>query len=155
MVTVHNQPVHRRVGFHTALAAIAAAALALRVVYTLAAAPDLVGFHDYHFYHHIAGVIADGRGYVDPFELKLGRVMPTAFHPPLWPLLLAAPSKLGIGTVIGHKLVGCAVGAVTVAITGLVGRRIGGDRTGLVAAAVIALLPLQVIADNSLMAEPL
>lgn len=81
--------------------------------------------------------------------------MPTAYHPPLFPALLAIPSKLGLSSYGEHRAVGCAMGAATVGVVGLAGRRIAGDRLGLAAAALAAVyLPL--IANESvLMSESL
>src|SRR4051794_10959000 len=63
--------------FGPALAAVAAAGLALRLVYVLALTPDLEGRGDSQYYHRLANLIADGHGFVDP-----SNGTPTALPPP-------------------------------------------------------------------------
>jgi 4-amino-4-deoxy-L-arabinose transferase-like glycosyltransferase len=138
------------------LGLIVAGALLVRVLYTVIVARDVSGIGDYFFYHWSANDLAHGRGFIDPFELRFhGRALPTAGHPPLWPFLLAVFSKLGATTTLAHKLVGCAVGTGVVACVGLLGRRVGGETVGLLAAAIAAVYPVLVGADGSLMSESL
>lgn len=158
----------RRVtSFKLRLALIAAAALTVRVAYLLAVGKDVTGIGDFYFYHWSANLIADGRGYTDPFVLSFQDVaLPTAEHPPLWSFLLAvvsilggAGSPLGVtgpeGDFVAHRLAGCVVGAAVVVLIGLLGRRLGGERVGLVAAGIAAVYPVLVTADASLMSETL
>jgi 4-amino-4-deoxy-L-arabinose transferase-like glycosyltransferase len=138
------------------LALIVAAALTVRVAYTLAIARSTPGIGDFFYYHWIANLIADGRGYIDPFdELLRGQVNASAGHPPLWPALLSLVSELGGRSLEAHRLTGCVLGAGTVVLVGLLGRRIGGVRVGLVAAGVAAGYPILIGADGSLLAESL
>src|SRR3954454_19925021 len=53
--------------------------------------------------------------------------------PPLWSAFLAVFSAVGARSYEAHELVACAVGAATVVCGGLLGRRLGGERAGLVA----------------------
>ncbi len=138
------------------LGLIVVGALVVRVLYTVIVARDVSGIGDYFFYHWSANDLANGRGFIDPFELRFhGRALPTAGHPPLWPFLLAAFSKLGATSTLAHKLVGCAIGTGVAACVGLLGRRVGGPTVGLVAAALAAIYPVLVGADGSLMSESL
>jgi 4-amino-4-deoxy-L-arabinose transferase-like glycosyltransferase len=136
-----------------------AGALALRLLYTIAVAgnqfsPGPAG--DFIFFHEIANLIADGRGFISPFTLDVDhRVAATAEHPPLWPLLLSAASKLGGNGLLAHRLVGVPIGTAVVGCLGLIGRRVGGDRAGLAAASIAAVHPLLIAADGSLMSETL
>jgi 4-amino-4-deoxy-L-arabinose transferase-like glycosyltransferase len=142
--------------FGRRLGLIAAGALALRLIYLAVLARHVGGAGDYHFYDSTANLIADGRFFTDPFRLAAdGVATPTAAHPPLWPLLLSVSSLLGATGETAHKLVGCLVGTGVVGLIGLLGRRIGGDRLGLAAAAIAAVYPVLVAADASLMSEPL
>ena len=50
---------------------------------------------------------------------------------------------------------GCLVGALVIVVVGLLGRRVGGPRVGLIAAALTALYPHLLAADVSLMSESL
>jgi 4-amino-4-deoxy-L-arabinose transferase-like glycosyltransferase len=145
--------------FTKRLTLILAAALALRLLYTVAVAGNEYSpgpFGDFFFFHEIANLIADGEGFVSPYLVEeAGRVEPTAEHPPLWPLLLAAASELGGNGLLAHRLVGVPVGVATVAVLALIGRRLGGDRAGLAVAAIGASHPLLIAADGSLMSETL
>ncbi len=56
-----------------------------------------------------------------------------------------APSQLSIGTfVLAARMANVVVAAATVAITGLIGKRLGGAGAGLLAAALVAIVPLSV-----------
>ena len=145
--------------FTKRLALILAGALALRLVYTIAVAgndysPGPAG--DFFFFHEIANLLAGGEGFVAPYTLEVtGAVEPTAEHPPLWPLLLAAASEVGGNGLLSHRLVGVPIGVGTVGLLALIGRRLGGDTAGLTVAAIGAAHPLLIAADGSLMSETL
>jgi len=141
--------------FALILGAVAIAGLALRIVYSVLIAPDDLGF-DAIWYELQSETLAKGPGYVDPdLFFRLGRSVPTANFPPLWPTVLAAATKIGLDGQQAHQLVGAVIGSITVVVTGLIGRRVGGSRFGLVAAAFVAASPLLIAADGSLMAESL
>jgi 4-amino-4-deoxy-L-arabinose transferase-like glycosyltransferase len=141
--------------FPLRLAAIALAALVVRVLHTLLIADDVQGVGDYFFYHASASQLADGRGYIDPFLSRAGHPYPTALHPPGWPLVLSVASWLGVKGELGHKLVGAPIGAAVVVLCGLIGRRAAGERAGLMAAGIAAIYPTLIAADASLMSETL
>jgi hypothetical protein len=149
----------RLTSFRARLAGIVCAGFALRVVYTLALArhdnpPS--SFGDAFFFHSVANLIADGHGFSHPFYwLADHYAAPTAAHPPLWPLVLAAFSAIGADGHTAHRLVGDLVGAGVIAVAGLLGARVGGSRTGLIAAAVAGVYPIFIAADGSVMSEPL
>jgi 4-amino-4-deoxy-L-arabinose transferase-like glycosyltransferase len=143
------------------LALILVGALVIRVLYTLLVAQDIPVIGDALTYHLLGGNIADGKGFeraphpqLAPFEgWKPG--VPTAEHPPLFPLLIGLITKLGATGYLAQKLVLCVVGTVTVAFVGLAGREAAGPTTGLVAAALAAVYPFLWVVDGSLMSETL
>jgi 4-amino-4-deoxy-L-arabinose transferase-like glycosyltransferase len=141
------------------LLAILAGAFAVRLLYTIAVAgneysPGPAG--DFFYFHELANLLADGRGFVAPFTLQeVGDVRPTAEHPPLWPLVLSAASELGGNGILAHRLVGVPLGVATVGVLGLIGRRLAGETAGLMVAALGAAHPLLIAADGSLMSETL
>jgi 4-amino-4-deoxy-L-arabinose transferase-like glycosyltransferase len=142
--------------FRARVALIALAALALRVGYVVGPARHVKGIGDWYFFHWGSNLIADGHWFVEPFQKVFhGRLVPSAGHPPLWELLLSGVSWLGGTSYIAHRLLGCALGAVTVVLIGMLGRRVGGERAGLVAAALAAVYPVMIAADGSLMSEGL
>jgi 4-amino-4-deoxy-L-arabinose transferase-like glycosyltransferase len=142
--------------FRARLGLIAGAAFALRAVWALAVAPESLNHQgDARFFHLTANLLVDGHGFIAPLPFATSGVeLPTSEHPPGWPALLAAFSAFGGRSYTVHELVGCAVGAGIVVCAGLLGRRVGGPRAGLIAAAIAALYPVYVALDGSLMSEP-
>jgi 4-amino-4-deoxy-L-arabinose transferase-like glycosyltransferase len=145
-----------RGSFRVRLAAIVAGAVALRLLYVLVLARHVPMAGDSQFFNAEANLVADGKGYVEPFvEAAYGISVPTAAHPPLYPTVLAGMSFLGFDGVLAHRALGALLGGGTIVLIALLGRRIGGERVGLVAAAVAALYPLLVAADGAPMSESL
>lgn len=142
-------------GFEGRLLAIAVAGLALRVGHVLWLGGSAGGIGDFFFYHDSANYLADGRGFINPYALALGPALPTVEHPPLWPLVLSVTSALGGTGFIAHRLTGCLIGAVAIVVIGLIGRRVAGERAGLLAAVLAAVYPTLIGADGSLMSETL
>ncbi len=149
--------------FGLTLAGLAVLGLAARVAYGLAT-KDASFTGDALWYHLVANNLADGHGYVVPFQfvgpddVRFGigdDPLPTAFHLPLFSTILAGFSLVGLDTQTAHMLVGCALGALTVVLVGLVGRRVGGDTAGLVAAGLAAAYPPLVMNDSVLLSESL
>jgi 4-amino-4-deoxy-L-arabinose transferase-like glycosyltransferase len=146
----------RRRAFLIALLAIAGVALAVRVGFVLVVDPKLPNPGDATAYHLLANNLADGRGYIRPFDFQILHVSrPTAEYPPLFPALLAVPSYLGATSVDAQRLFLCFVGTATVVLVGLLGRRVGGPLVGLVAAAIAAVYPMLFLGEAVLMAESL
>lgn len=143
--------------FRARIALIVLAGLVIRLVYVLGPARDVKGIGDWYFFHWGANLIADGHWFVEPFEHVFhGRLVPSAGHPPLWELLLSGVSALGGRSYLDHRAVGCFVGAVTIVLIGLLGRRIGrSDAAGYAAAGIAAVYPVMIAADGSLMSEGL
>jgi 4-amino-4-deoxy-L-arabinose transferase-like glycosyltransferase len=138
--------------FWSWLVALALVGLALRFAWVLGgnwSPTRLVG--DAGYYHPLANLIADGHGFVDPEHPS----RPTGLHPPLHPLMLAGASGLGLDTWTAHRLVTAATGAALVVLVGLLGRRVGGDRVGLVAASLAAVYPIFLRVDGAVLSESL
>src|SRR4051794_4079732 len=145
-----------RGSFRARLAAIVAGAVALRLLYVLVLARHVPMAGDSQFFHAEANLVANGRGYIEPFlDAAYGVHVPTAAHPPLYPTVLAAWSWLGGDGVLAQRSLGALFGAVTIVLVALIGRRVGGERVGLAAAVVAALYPLFVAADGAPMSESL
>jgi 4-amino-4-deoxy-L-arabinose transferase-like glycosyltransferase len=140
--------------FQRALLVIVLLALALRVGYVLT-----VTRHDHHLYDAVfyeleARKLADGRGFVDPFPGRYSGE-PEAGHPPLTVLVLAPAAELPGDSQLWMRLTMAALGTATVLLTGLLGRALAGERTGLLAAAVAAVYPNLWMNDGLLMPETL
>ena len=148
-------------GFLARLGLILAGALAICVLYTLLVAEDIPVIGDALTYHLLGENIADGKGFERPLHPQLATFqgwepgVPTAEHPPLFPLLIGLLTKLGATTFLAQKLVLCAVGTVTVGFVGLAGREAAGPMAGLFAAGLAAVYPLLWVVDGSLMSETL
>jgi 4-amino-4-deoxy-L-arabinose transferase-like glycosyltransferase len=150
--------------FARRLLAVALLGFAARVAYGLAT-KDAAGFGgDALWYHLVANNLADGHGYVAPFRVLAGdevrfgvgtNPIPTAFHLPLFPTMLAAFSLVGLDSQTAHMIVGSALGALTVVLVGFVARRLAGDVAGLAAAGIAAVYPALVMNDSVLLSESL
>jgi 4-amino-4-deoxy-L-arabinose transferase-like glycosyltransferase len=140
--------------FNTALPLIALFGLVLRLTYVLVIRHKAPVGGDGLEFHLLANQLAGGDGYVQPLIVSPGHV-PTADKPPLYPLLLALPSLAGWKTLVAHQVMACLMGAVLVVAVGLLGRRVGGERVGLVAAAATAVYPVLITLDGSLRSESL
>lgn len=140
--------------FVVALSGIAVAGFAVRVVYVLSFSSHLHFGLDTVWYQLVGGTIASGDGYVDPSKFyKSGVAVATAFRPPLYPFFLAGVIKVFGESRRTFQLAGCGVGALTVGLVGLLGRRVAGETVGLCAAALAAVSPALIGFDASVMSE--
>jgi 4-amino-4-deoxy-L-arabinose transferase-like glycosyltransferase len=64
-------------------------------------------------------------------------------------------SWLGLDSYAAHRVVSCVLGASAIVLIGMIGRRVGGPRVGLIAALVAALYPALWMLDSSLRSESL
>ena len=117
-------------------------------------------------YNSQANALAHGDGYTDPLRrdntTDPGR-QPAADHPPLTVTVLAGVSWIsehvpGLGdeldtNVREHRWTMVLLGTALVVLVGLLGRRVGGDTVGLVAAAIAALSPNIWVNDGLVMSE--
>jgi 4-amino-4-deoxy-L-arabinose transferase-like glycosyltransferase len=146
----------RHQSFLIALLAIVVMGLVVRIAFVLVVDPTLPDPGDATAYHLLANNLADGHGYIRPFDFRILHVArPTSEYPPLFPALLAVPSYLGVTTIDGQRILLCFVGSGTVALIGLLGRRVGGPIVGLLAAAIAAVYPMLFFGETVLMAESL
>lgn len=137
------------------LLAIAAGALLLRVGYIVVAKSGEEPVGDQIYYHAQAGANAEGRWFRDATDDG-----PTAEHPPLTALALTPTSwvseQLGnSNSVMAHRFTIALFGVLAVVSIGLLGRRVGGDRAGLIAAGIAALSPNLWVNDGLIMSEAL
>jgi 4-amino-4-deoxy-L-arabinose transferase-like glycosyltransferase len=138
-----------------ALLAICALGLGIRVGYVLGWRDiDTVG-GDAYYYHRGANLLADGKGFVHPYLYDQGITAPGADHPPGYILVLAVPSLFGLDGLRAHQITSCLIGAGTVALVGLLARRVAGPRAGLLAAGFAAIYPNLWFNDAAIMSETL
>jgi len=140
--------------FRVRLAGIVLLGVALRALYLFTVGRHVTGIGDWFFYHWTANDLADGKFYVEPYRLRFDHVtLPSAGHPPLYPALLAPISWLGGTGVMWHRAAGLVFGACSIALMGVLGKRVRDERLGLTAAAICAVYPLMIVVDGALMSE--
>jgi hypothetical protein len=140
------------------LVALAAVGLGVRWTWVLVVEPEVPEVGDAAAYHLLADGIADGDGYVRPFDrLLFDELRPTAEYPPLHPGVVAVAAVAGVDGVEGQRLWLSVFGAASVLVTGVLAWRLSGGRAAaaVVAAAVAAVHPLWFQADATLMPETL
>jgi hypothetical protein len=134
------------------LAVLAFVALAARLGYLVRFVRDYVPQSDADHYFSIATAFSRGRGVAGTFPFLFEH--PTAFRPPLYPVLLGALFRVTPGAgVLAGQLLNVFLGTIAVLLAAVVGSRIGGVRAGLAAGLVTALYPPLVANDAVLLAE--
>ena len=127
--------------------------LALRIAYVIIDRRwDHIG-GDGVYYQGAAELLADGKGFIHPWALLAGRTLEAADHPPLFILWLSVPELLGVTSAEALLVWSCVLGSATVAVLGLVGRKVGGDAVGIIAAVLAAVYPPIWSQDGTLQSE--
>jgi len=147
--------VNRR--FWSILGLILLVAAGVRVAYVLGVADGFnrTLFYDAAFYELEARTVAQGRGFVDPFNLLPGRsqeLVPAADHPPLTVIVLAPVAALW-DSQLPMRWASALAGLGVVALTALLARRVAGDTAGLVAGGIAAIYPFLWVNDGLIMSE--
>jgi 4-amino-4-deoxy-L-arabinose transferase-like glycosyltransferase len=142
--------------FTIALGVVVAGALVVRLVYVLVQLRhDPLG-GDSLYYSLQGHDLAHGRWFIEPYRFRLDHVTePSAYHPPLFSLYLGVVSRLGADSFLAHRIAACVVGAAAVGAIGFLGRRLAGNRAGLLAAGIAALYPYLWINDAVVLSESL
>ncbi len=140
--------------FGRRLALIGGLALVVRVLIIVLVDPRVPELGDASAYHLLANHLADGRGYIRPFDLvRFHLVVPTAEYPPFHPFVLSLFARVGMRSVEAQRLGLAAVGASTVVLMGMVGRQVAGTTVGLIAAGLAAISPMMFLPEATLMSE--
>ncbi|MBV8950454.1 MAG: glycosyltransferase family 39 protein, partial [Actinobacteria bacterium] len=142
--------------FPFALAAIAVVALAIRITYVLGWKNPVQPAGDPFYYHYAANFLVEGKGFLHPFALLKQHVKtPGADHPPGYIVALAVSSLFGFRSFLDHQIWSCCISTTAVVAVGFTGRRIAGERAGLIAALLAAVYPSFWINDGLLLSESL
>lgn len=125
----------------------------MRVVYVVVVLRDYRPVSDALHYHSLAANVGEGRGMVHDFPF--GRPHPTAFRPPLYPLVLGGlyaitGARLGAGEALNVVL-----GAVVVVLAALLAWRLAGRTAGVVTGLLAAVYPPLLFNDGPPLSEPL
>lgn len=143
-------------GFLAGLAGLAAVGFVGRLMWIFAGTTSRSGFGDDFFYHVGAILLAEGKGYVDPFHAAFShQSVPAADHPPLYLTYLALPSWLGAQSYRAHQVATALLGTATIVVVGLLVRRLLGKRAGLIAAALVVVYPGAWLRDARVLSESL
>ena len=135
-----------RFGF--SLTAVALAALSLRIIVILLSRDEGVGGDGFTYFLQ-AKLNDTGKWFV------VFNGGPEALHPPAWVLLLTAWEWTGQHSLLSLQVLACLVGTATVVVVGLAGRRLGGDRVGLIAAGIAAVYAGFWVYERALFSETL
>lgn len=106
-------------------------------------------------YHDGANLLAQGEGFISPvrFLYDDGVRFQSADHPPLYIVYLAGWSVIGLDSVLAHQLASALLGVVSVALVGFLGRRLAGERAGIIAAFLAAVYGYIWVNDGLVMSE--
>jgi 4-amino-4-deoxy-L-arabinose transferase-like glycosyltransferase len=132
------------------LALVVVVAFAVRLGWLLFALRAPVGFGDAQFYLGTAQRIATGNGYVSDAGAA------TALWPPGYSFALgAAIWALPFDDIAVAGLLNLVLGTLTVLIVGVLGVRLLGPRSGIIAAFIVAIFPSMVMFTGALLTETL
>ena len=125
-----------------------------KTTYFIGRAPDNI-CGDALVYHDGANLLAEGEGFISPirFIYTDGARFESADHPPLYMIYLAGFSVVGLDSVLAHQLASCFLGVLSIAIIGLLGRRLASERAGLLAAFLASIYVYIWINDALVMSE--
>lgn len=138
--------------FRRVLLLLVLGALAFRIGYVLIVTRYDNGFYDATFYELEAKTVAAGRGFVAPLP---GQYHEAADHPPLTVAALVPAAELPGDSQLWMRFTMAGLGSAVVALIGLLGCTIAGERTGLLAAGIAALYPNLWMNDGLIMSETL
>jgi 4-amino-4-deoxy-L-arabinose transferase-like glycosyltransferase len=158
--------------FGRLLLLIVIAGLAVRVGYVAFVVGDDPLKGDQVYYTAQANRLAQGYGFVEPYDRDLNvrrpGTGPSAEHPPLTSVVLAPVSWVANrlpwvdvdtrrGDIHGpaHRFTLAIIGSLGIALVGLLGREVRGDRVGLIAAGIAAVYPNLWVNDGLVMSETL
>lgn len=137
----------------TDVALLSALAVATEVLYCVVALRRYRPDSDADHYMSIADSIAHGRGWSSVFPYLW--MHPTAFRPPLYPLLLGSLFSV-TGTKVGvAQALNIAFGCAVVVLAAVVAARLADRTAGLVAGGLVAVYPPLLANDGVPLTEPL
>ena len=142
----------KRDRFAPRLAIVAAVGLLIRLAYVYAHRNNQLG-GDPFVYHNGANLLVHGKGFIQPLLYEFGHRVQSADHPPLYILFLAIPSSVGLQSPLVHLVWSALLGTGTVVVAGLLGRRVGGDRVGIITAVLVAVAPNIWVYDGDVLSE--
>jgi 4-amino-4-deoxy-L-arabinose transferase-like glycosyltransferase len=141
-------------GFHVGLAFISVAGLLYRIWYDVWERGRIALNGDAAYYHWQSIDISHGLWFIDPGQYHwFGRITPSAGHPPVYLLYLAAVARTIGQSQLTQHIASCFLGGGAIYVIGLIGREVWDERVGLFAAAGTAVYAMLWINDEMLMSE--
>jgi 4-amino-4-deoxy-L-arabinose transferase-like glycosyltransferase len=125
----------------------------VRLAYWAIVTPRWTPVADADQYVQLSHSLADGRGFGLVFPQFAHH--PTAFRPPLYPLLLTPTAWLFGDALWPGRLLNVVLGTVVVVLAAVLAARIGGRRAGLATGAMVAVYPPLLANDTITLTEPL
>ena len=129
------------------------AAAAIQIAYILIFLRHYHMEADAQHYHDIAINVAHGHGFAAHYPYLVTH--PTAFRPPLYPLLLGGTYAVFGDHIASAQILNVVLGSAVVVLVAVLATRIGGRRAGLIAAALTAVFPPLLANDGVPLSEPL
>ncbi len=129
--------------FRARLGLVTLGGVVLQLGYVLLFQHDYSVWGDSYFYHQAGQLLADGFGWINPYILETSGIeQQSADHPPLYILFIAVLSEVGLRSELSHMVWTTLVfGTAVIACSGVLGRKVAGERTGLIAAALVGVYP--------------
>ena len=116
--------------------------------------PHRVPTGDAFFYSGAANLLVQGKGFINPFSYYwFHQSVQSAAYPPGFTLMLTAASLVGFTSFFAQRIWCAVLGALAVAVCGLTGREIGGERVGLITAFLVAVYPNIWMSDEMALSE--
>ena len=128
--------------------------LAVRIAAVLGR-PNATAHGDSYIYHDAANLLVSGHGFISPYYYSHAQHLhvQSAAFPPLFILLVAIPSVVGLKTFFAERVFCCFLGAAAIVVCGYTGREIAGRRVGLIAAFLLAVYPNIWMSDERAISE--
>ncbi len=136
--------------------ALSIVAAVFRLLYLKWIGPPIPPISDAAGYYYMGVDLAEGHGFVSWTARRFQRkTLYSAAYPPLYPGLLALLRTLGIESMTSQRGVIALLGALNIPLLAILGRAVGGVRTGIIAAVIAACSPFLLQVDGSFMTESL
>src|SRR5262245_28981378 len=130
--------------FTARLAIVSAVAAGIRIAEAVVVRGDQPAnkLSDEFGYVESARLLATGHGFINPFYWERQHIAVTsAIHPPLFSIVLAVPTKLGLESTVGFRIFNGFIGVAVVFAIGLLAKELAGDGAGILAAVLAAFYP--------------
>jgi 4-amino-4-deoxy-L-arabinose transferase-like glycosyltransferase len=138
----------------TGLIAIAALGLTVRLGYVFIYQYHVHIGGDSYYYHYGANLLADGKGFIQPYDYYQRHwTVQAAEHPPLYIVILALESLCGGRSYTDHQVLSCLIGTITIFVIGYTAKELFGKGAGIFAAVIVAIYPYFWFNDGGILSE--